>query len=275
MSAAELQAARPLFTMVDRNIRPASDFLDFKGAFVATNTSDVSSLNGAPQNQLLTWASIVPGCLNLAPDDHTNVRLHYNSQYIPRLPYGGTYVLEGCVVGNRHLEMPFLECEEQTTDEALIGQIREGPPVFKGVGRITSVHRTHGKGSIDGHCNLFVKHEVGAYTVSNELAVYNSDALTEVRGQVFGDEEITVKYVLPDGRGGPKFLEALERGQRGRFEGFFNGWSRKDDTMVVELDDVNVKKSRYGDRRWFWHVANVVNAYDFFLRGMKIQACSS
>ncbi|POW12185.1 hypothetical protein PSTT_04750 [Puccinia striiformis] len=231
MSAAELQAARPLFTMVDRNIRPASDFLDFKGAFVATNT--------------LKWSAPKPVTHSI----HSAVALW------------GTYVLEGCVVGNRHLEMPFLECEEQTTDEALIGQIREGPPVFKGVGRITSVHRTHGKGSIDGHCNLFVKHEVGAYTV-------------------FGDEEITVKYVLPDGRGGPKFLEALERGQRGGLRVFLMvGRARMIQWLLSwqaqQLDDVNVKKSRYGDRRWFWHVANVVNAYDFFLRGMKIQACSS
>ncbi|KAI7949986.1 hypothetical protein MJO28_008807 [Puccinia striiformis f. sp. tritici] len=147
-------------------MRPREDYLNFNGAFLATNTSLVS--RGAPGKgeTLLTRASTTRGNLAFSSEDHRDVRLHYDSRIIPRLSYGETYSLAGCVLGGRKYEMPFLDCERHLSDPSR-NVVGEGvPPNITGVGSIVGVFKLNDNVNDGDNVEVFVVHKVDEYTVS-------------------------------------------------------------------------------------------------------------
>ncbi|KAI7967359.1 hypothetical protein MJO29_000636 [Puccinia striiformis f. sp. tritici] len=56
-----------------------------------------------------------------------------------------------------------------------------------------------------------------------------------MRDEDFGDEKILVKYMVDINLCGSQFCSELAIGQRGWFEGEFNGWSRRDYAMMIDF----------------------------------------
>ncbi|KNE92577.1 hypothetical protein PSTG_14011 [Puccinia striiformis f. sp. tritici PST-78] len=169
----------------------------------------------------LTWASTAEGNLPFSEEDHRDVRLHYKTGIIPRLLYGETYSLGGCVLGGKDYEMLFLDCEQQLHGHEGLAEGHGEPPRMTGVGSVVGVFDLAKDGEDGNKVEVFVVHKVDEYTD-------------------FGDKKILVKYVLDSLESGSEFAGQLYKGQRGRFEGQFNGWSRQDHAMMVELESVTV-----------------------------------
>ncbi|POW00705.1 hypothetical protein PSTT_12976 [Puccinia striiformis] len=63
-----------------------------------------------------------------------------------------------------------------------------------------------------------------------------------MRDEDFGDEKILVKYMVDINLCGSQFCSELAIGQRGWFEGEFNGWSRRDYAMMIDVSLNNSHK---------------------------------
>ncbi|KAI7952936.1 hypothetical protein MJO29_008567, partial [Puccinia striiformis f. sp. tritici] len=130
MTSRNLVDQQFLFTE-QRQIRPKIDTLESCGLFHVTNTSDDSMLSALGDKELLTWGTIDEEQVNLEESDHRDVRLFYKFGYIRNLIYGKVYWLAGTVLGNRYLEMPFLDCEVEGAEARATGFMNhEGTTAF-------------------------------------------------------------------------------------------------------------------------------------------------
>ncbi|POV99239.1 hypothetical protein PSTT_13918 [Puccinia striiformis] len=71
-----------------------------------------------------------------------------------------------------------------------------------------------------------------------------------MRDEDFGDEKILVKYMVDINLCGSQFCSELAIGQRGWFEGEFNGWSRRDYAMMIDLKSAVVSTRAVGAKYW-------------------------
>ncbi|KAI9605452.1 hypothetical protein KEM48_002187 [Puccinia striiformis f. sp. tritici PST-130] len=187
MTSRNLVDQQFLFTE-QRQIRPKIDTLESCGLFHVTNTSDDSMLSALGDKELLTWGTIDEEQVNLEESDHRDVRLFYKFGYIRNLIYGEVYWLAGTVLGNRYLEMPFLDCEVEGAEARATGFMNHEGTTVSGVGMIKKIAYRQGPGERSEVVVIYVKHQVDSYTA-------------------FGDKNLWVKYNIVQG----SFPDVLEK----------------------------------------------------------------
>ncbi|KAA1116500.1 hypothetical protein PGT21_016207 [Puccinia graminis f. sp. tritici] len=168
----------------------------------------------------MTRASVTPGRLDLGIDDHQNLCLIYDPSSIKKLTCGMVYWLQGAVVGCSRHEMPFLQCHQMASPPAIAPLITKDILEITGVGTLVTKIDEQG-----GHLHLFVQHHVGIHTV-------------------FGDEIITVKYVVNKSQCGEDFALSLKSSDCGKFIGTLAGWDRNNSTMVVDLSAATISRNK-------------------------------
>ncbi|KAI7933914.1 hypothetical protein MJO29_016628 [Puccinia striiformis f. sp. tritici] len=133
----------------------------------------------------LTWASTAEGNLPFSEEDHRDVRLHYKTGIIPRLLYGETYSLGGCVLGGKDYEMLFLDCEQQLHGHEGLAEGHGEPPRMTGVGSVVGVFDLAKDGEDGNKVEVFVVHKVDEYTILVKYVLDSLESGSEFAANIF------------------------------------------------------------------------------------------